>query len=240
MNKKVTSSYGLILFTVYKNIVYYIIAKRRNSIPYIYLVTGRAKEHEAVRYIGFLPNEERKVLVKYDFDTIFRDYYMSDHKKYLPSKPTIEHAFNNTVMKHKHILNERALTDCIAWELPKGRRKVHESAIACAAREFTEETGLRDFKIVINNPFTYQYTGYDNNTYRSTFYVAYTESKLPIRYKHSEYLIGKRYVSEEMVDVTWATIRQCERVMDYRQRQIMQSVHKIIRYKLMGCSCISR
>lgn len=232
MNRKITSSYGLILFSVYKNVIYYVIAKRRNSIPYIYLVTGRAKEHEAIRYISYLPNEERKLLINHDYDTIFKDYYMSDHKKHLSVKHKIEEAFNNTVMRHKKLLNERSIIDCISWELPKGRRKMYESAVTCATREFIEETGINDFKVVINNPFVYQYTGYDGNTYRSTFYVAYTDKKIPIKYRYSEYLIGKRYVSEEMVDVEWATFRQCERLMDYRQKRIIQSINRIIRNKL--------
>jgi ADP-ribose pyrophosphatase YjhB (NUDIX family) len=229
MSKKIITSYGLVLFTIHKNNVYYVTAKRRNSIPYLQVMCGRARDAaELEKYIRLLPTEERKMLLKHDCETLYRDLYPTDTRRYLQTLGRYRTQFQDMITKHKDILDQAAGCDFVQWEFPKGRRKQYETAVQCAAREFTEETGLTDFDIIIHNPITSQYVGYDGHYYKSIFFLAYTNKKCAIKYKYNPNLISKRYVSDEMIDARWMTLRQCEQFMDFKNRKVANVAFRMI------------
>ncbi len=61
------------------------------------------------------------------------------------------------------------------WGFPKGRRSPHETELACALREFGEETGMSTKDIRIRStmaPETEEYEGTNSIKYRHIYYVA--------------------------------------------------------------------
>jgi 8-oxo-dGTP pyrophosphatase MutT (NUDIX family) len=61
------------------------------------------------------------------------------------------------------------------WGFPKGRKKLRESDIDCALREFCEETQLCKDDIIINkeiSPFQEIFFGTNNILYKHVYYIA--------------------------------------------------------------------
>jgi 8-oxo-dGTP pyrophosphatase MutT (NUDIX family) len=61
------------------------------------------------------------------------------------------------------------------WGFPKGRRNPQENSIACALREFEEETGVvaSSLKIIQNlTPMEEVFTGSNNKSYKHNYYIA--------------------------------------------------------------------
>lgn len=71
--------------------------------------------------------------------------------------------------------NAPAAYDCSEWEFPKGRRKHQEGILACALREFSEETGIHhsDVRIVATQgPFEESYVGSNGCRYSNMYFLA--------------------------------------------------------------------
>lgn len=226
-------SYGLVLFTIHKNVVHYVVAKRQNSIAYIHLLTSRGlSKNEQNRYIKLLPNDERRVLQIHDAKTILDDLHGYD-SQILPNFVILKQHITDFVHDNTDALNKRSLCDTALWEFPKGRRHNNESAVQCACREFVEETGITNFNVVISNPISIRFTGYDGRSYQNIFYIAFAPNKQQIQYKNNDFLICKKCVSDEMVNVDWMPYSQCNKVLDHKYKKVLNIVGRII-YKKIG------
>ena len=92
------------------------------------------------------------------------------------------------------------------WGFPKGRRNYQEKDIDCALREFAEETGYDDTRlVVIQNVIPYEeiFMGSNMKTYKHKYYVAcmYLPDQLPRE--------PPNFQKTEVSKLSWFTYDEC-------------------------------
>tara|TARA_B000000437_G_scaffold166527_1_gene123054 strand:- start:4016 stop:4849 length:834 start_codon:yes stop_codon:yes gene_type:complete len=177
-------SFGIICYKIENNDIKYLMIQRKDSLSFMEFIRGKYETNN-IDYISQLVNnmtkEEKKLLEKKDFELIWNyawsqphtsnikntSEYIESKKKYLYLVNTT--LFNELIEKSKNNKYEQE------WGFPKGRRKLKESAIDCAIREFCEETRLNkknfDIKHDFNN-FEEIFYGTNNVLYKHVYYIA--------------------------------------------------------------------
>jgi 8-oxo-dGTP pyrophosphatase MutT (NUDIX family) len=85
------------------------------------------------------------------------------------------------------------------WGFPKGRRSPHETELACAIREFGEETGIptKDLRVrVALPPQQEEYVGTNGIHYRHIYYIADCDTDATVN-------MGNRVQTREVGDIGW-------------------------------------
>jgi 8-oxo-dGTP pyrophosphatase MutT (NUDIX family) len=85
------------------------------------------------------------------------------------------------------------------WGFPKGRRSPHETELACAIREFGEETGISTKDLSIRTAFApekEEYTGTNGIHYRHIYYIADCSTDASVN-------VGNRVQTREVGDIGW-------------------------------------
>lgn len=142
------------------------------------------------------------------FDMIKKGYYIkaadSDELTYFD----IIYILENTTAKY----------DDTEWGFPKGRRNISENDLACALREFTEETGIsyKNIKVCYDiKPIEEVFSGSNKIRYKHVYYVAKQLSasadgngnKLN---STSLYNPANKMQSKEVKDVRWFTYKEAQ------------------------------
>lgn len=113
------------------------------------------------------------------------------------------------------------------WEFPKGRRLCGEKNLACALREFEEETGVRSqFIDVIENVESYEETfvGSNMRKYRNVFFLARLTEK-------STEVDLTQYQRSEVSRVEWKTYDECMdliRPYNIEKKQMLTNINHTV------------
>jgi len=95
------------------------------------------------------------------------------------------------------------------WEIPKGKKKSGETNIACAMREFYEETGVakKDYRFMTSDARTYSYID-DHVKYTNHYYLAFMDRIMTpvINFALTEQ-------TREIADIQWVDITRI-RILD--------------------------
>ena len=89
------------------------------------------------------------------------------------------------------------------WGFPKGRRNYQEKDIACATREFEEETGYSpsSLKIIQNLcPIEEIFTGSNYKSYKHCYFLAKmdeSDSEIPVNYQKTEVSAVRWFTHDE-------------------------------------------
>jgi 8-oxo-dGTP pyrophosphatase MutT (NUDIX family) len=222
------TSYGIAAFTLKNDIPYLLMVQRRNSIPYYHFVSGRVSEEDAKRYIELITDEEKEIIKNNTYDKLWSDLHLwsvSSKRSEFAGKKS---KFERLCGLYQSSLETKTGTS-LNWEFPKGRKKRGESEVACALREFTEETSIHHSKIkfIHNTPITYVYTGLDGNIYKNVFYIAYIDACIDIVYKNNDMLIRKRMVSCETSIANWLPIFYARLNTSKYNRRVISYMHHI-------------
>jgi 8-oxo-dGTP pyrophosphatase MutT (NUDIX family) len=121
------------------------------------------------------------------------------------------------------------------WGFPKGRKKIRESDIDCARREFCEETQLHDDDIQINNdiyPFQEIFFGTNNILYKHVYYIA------KIVKEKSKIFLDNNCLEQirEVRDIRWLSYADVLSHIKYHnveRIEIFKKVHNIINETLL-------
>ncbi len=177
-------SFGIICYKIENNDIKYLMIQRKDSLSFMEFIRGKY-EINNIDYISQLLNnmtkEEKKLLERKDFELIWNYAWSQPHTaniknttEYIESKKKYLYLvntsiFNELLEKSKNNKYEQE------WGFPKGRRKLKESAIDCAIREFCEETRLNkkdfDIKQDLDN-FEEIFYGTNDVLYKHVYYIA--------------------------------------------------------------------
>jgi len=195
-------SYGILLYNNdEKGESKIVMVERKDSLSYIEFMRGKYKTIYDTDYIKLLfsrfSQKELKDIVEKDFDTLWRELWIHTEtinprikREYKKSKidfNKLKKGYNKngkeinlktlvSNVEKPYILNE--------WEIPKGRRKMHENNRACAIREFYEETNVnqKDYKLYKNIiPIVEEYVGINHVRYKHVYYIGYIKKKCELK-----------------------------------------------------------
>jgi 8-oxo-dGTP pyrophosphatase MutT (NUDIX family) len=91
--------------------------------------------------------------------------------------------------------------DTPEWGFPKGRRNIFETDLACALREFEEETGLSQkcLHMVSNvNPIVENFVGNNNINYRHIYFMGYISNSVEVAMKPTD-----SHMAREIGAIAW-------------------------------------
>ena len=179
-------SFGICAIKLFGEIPHYLMIRRRDSLAYVEFMRGKYRLDNTT-YISLLLNgmtiEERGRLLAIPFDKLWENLWYSQitrqfRNEYENASRTFE-AIQRTGDNKGKLLSQyiqeakTAWTDA-EWGFPKGRRSIHESDMACALREFQEETGIPSKYVSVlkqEPPLFEEYVGTNGIPYKQVYFI---------------------------------------------------------------------
>ena len=206
-------SYGICAVKFVDEVPHYLLIRRRDSISYVEFMRGKYRL-DNLDYIQLLLNgmtvEERSRLLNTPFDVLWENLWNSQNtRQFRNEHEAAKRLFE--MLKNTGDISGRLLYQYIEsattswteaeWGFPKGRRMVRESELACALREFGEETGMPSsivHVVAAEPPFVEEYTGTNGIRYKQCYFVgACASNSVAVQQP------GNRVMSREVGDISW-------------------------------------
>lgn len=240
------TSYGIILFRYENNNLQFLMIRRKDSFGYIDFIRGKYSLNN-IDHIQGIVNEmsiqEKKNILTDKFDQLWIDMwgdtYNSQYKnEEILSSKKFELLRNGLIVDGKNItlknLVDASTTEWeeTEWEFPKGRRNYQERDIDCAMREFKEETGISEKKIIIIEntlPFEETFIGTNFKSYKHKYFLAYMSDM-------TEPTNLFNYQKTEVSKIEWKTYDECLaciRSYNLEKKKILGNINKLLQeYRL--------
>lgn len=187
------TSYGIVCYKIVDNQIYYLMIQRKDTLCFTEFIRGKYAIQN-VSYINKLlsrmTSNEQHDICNRKFDALWSNMWMNNNIKYNKdydhSKKKFNKLFNgfniNTIENEKKFIHLKDLisesnthiTEC-EWEFPKGRRKLNESDLNCACREFEEETGVNRKDYILKDDIKQHeiiFQGSNKIRYRNVYFLA--------------------------------------------------------------------
>lgn len=125
------------------------------------------------------------------------------------------------------------------WGFPKGRRDLYEKDMACAVREFIEETAIEDRNIHVHadiTPYEEVFTACNNVRYRHVYYLTQLKQDADICVSDPNACVdvslrGQRSQLREVGRISWMVADQVlSRIstQNMARRELFQKAHAFI------------
>lgn len=176
-------SFGIICYQIKNNTIEYLMIQRKDSLAFMEFIRGKYSinnEEYIEELINNMTENEKELLLTGEFDKIWNYAWSQQNTnikhttEYIESKNKYNYIFNiNTI--HNFTKKEKCYKYEQEWGFPKGRRKLKESNIDCAVREFCEETRIlkSDINIISDlDNFEEIFFGTNNILYKHVYYIA--------------------------------------------------------------------
>lgn len=176
-------SFGIICYKIENNELKYLMIQRKDSIAFMEFIRGKY-EINNIEYIKQLLNNmaisERNMIINSKFEDIWNyvwqqtDINNKNNKEFINSKVKFT-MLNDTNFLKNYITSIKGVFAEREYGFAKGRRKMRESDIDCAVREFYEETRIKNDDIQILEhiiPFEEIFFGTNGIMYKHVYYVA--------------------------------------------------------------------
>ena len=244
--KNPITSIGIIVFNNDSNQTKFLMIRRKDSLGYVDFMRGKYPLFNK-RYILNILNEmtvyERQKILNEDFQTLWDNLWGEYVGIQYRGEERISRDKFNSIKNGITLQNEKYdLANLIEkcsnnwdepeWGFPKGRRNYQEKDLACALREFEEETGCskNDLKIIQNIlPIEELFTGSNYKSYKHKYYIAYMSD---IKDSFQNYQIT------EVSDIKWLTFDECKtkiRPYNFERIETLTRVKSIIsKYRIIN------
>jgi 8-oxo-dGTP pyrophosphatase MutT (NUDIX family) len=238
-------SFGIICYKIVNNNIQYIMIQRKDSLSFMEFVRGKYNIDDTkyiMKLIEYMTDSEKKLLLNNTFENIWNytwcqtNYNQFKHtKEYIESKHKFDIIMTNYNIKNSLFItknNYNIITEQ-EWGFPKGRKKLKETDIDCAIREFCEETQLNNTDIEIDTtiaPFQEIFFGTNNILYKHVYYIA------KIINNNAEISLDNNCIEQirEIRSLKWFTeIEVLEHIKNFNieRIKIFKKAHSIINYK---------
>ncbi len=178
-------SFGIICYKIVNDNIKYIMIQRKDSLSFMEFVRGKYNIEDSkyiMKLIEYMTDSEKKILLSNTFDQIWNyTWCQLNHgsfkhtKEYIESKNKFAIIMNDYNIKNLLFTKKNNNISEQEWGFPKGRKKLKESDVDCAIREFCEETQLNKTDIEIDTsiiPFQEIFFGTNNILYKHVYYIA--------------------------------------------------------------------
>tara|TARA_B110000879_G_C11079698_1_gene474255 strand:- start:136 stop:966 length:831 start_codon:yes stop_codon:yes gene_type:complete len=225
-------SYGVILYNYGEDgEPSIVLVERKDSLSYIEFMRGKYKSIFDVEYIKLLfsrfSKKELGEIDKYDFDTLWKNLWIHTEtinprikREYKKSKIDFN-KLKEGYKKGNDFISIQSMIEMVSipylsneWEIPKGRRKMHENNRCTAIREFYEETNVNPstYKLYKNIiPIVEEYVGINSVRYKHVYYIGNTVNQCSL-------ILDKDNKDQytEIKDLKWCSENEClEKIRKY-------------------------
>ena len=245
------TSYGIIAVKFVEDegrcVPHYLLICRRDTISYVEFLRGKYTL-DSPAYIQTLMEgmtvKERERLADTPFFTLWNALWNNQstrqyRNEYEHARTQFE-ALRTTGDIHgkqmvRYLAEASTAWDTPEWGFPKGRRGVRELPIACALREYEEETGLvaRDLKLTTALTLHEElYRGTNGTMYRQLYYVGACASNTV-----AEFQSDNRVMQREVGDIGWfpfETAYLMIRSTNDAKRALLGRIHHMIMTEALG------
>lgn len=217
------TSYGVILIRepsipVDPNKVFVLMIRRKDSLAFCEFLQGRYDPTNTEFVQTLLSNmtiPELHSLKTKSFDALWTELWGVGNDYH--SKAYTESKIKFESLRTSHLLqNAESLFVEPEWGFPKGRRNSRENNIACAVREFTEETNIpRDAYVLCKNlMFQETFKGTNNVEYRHVYFLAFLRGSVDLYNPLTE------TQKQEISRVQWMSLSDCRLLIrpHYKER----------------------
>ena len=181
-------SLGIICFKIENDEIKFLMIQRKDSLSFMEFIRGKYDTQDIIyikQLVSSMTLTEKNMILKKNFDEIWNYVWcqsvttvIKHTKEYLESKQKFDILLLNNTLTNiiLSLLKSNSFQQCEQeWGFPKGRRKLRESDIDCAIREFCEETRLIPDDIMICSdiiPFEEIFYGTNNVLYKHSYYIS--------------------------------------------------------------------
>jgi 8-oxo-dGTP pyrophosphatase MutT (NUDIX family) len=185
-------SFGIICYRMNNNKIEYLMIQRKDSLSFMEFIRGKYvmnNEEYIEELINNMTENEKELISFGDFDKIWNYAWSQQNnnikhtQEYIESKNKYNYIYNSNLIINL-IKKEKSYKYEQEWGFPKGRRKLKESNIDCAIREFCEETRIskKDINILYNyNDFEEIFFGTNNILYKHIYYIGKIEKEVNLQ-----------------------------------------------------------
>ena len=216
---------------------YYLLIRRKDSFSYVEFLRGKYKltNHDYIQLLfNEMTTEERGRLLTGAFSDLWFALWSGQHtRQFRTESETAQSIFEafrasgDSLGRPLSFYAERCTHhyEEPEWGFPKGRRNIHESDMACATREWREETGLPEdaLRILPVPPCEESYTGSNGIPYKQIYYLGVcktaTVSLLQENSVMTREIGGIRWCS---IDDAMTLLRKTNPV----KRDLLQQIHR--------------
>lgn len=192
----------------------FLMIQRKDTMGYIDFVRGKyPEEHDAknallMTFLNEMTKKEKKNLLTLSFDEIWRSLWLNPESRFYRNEyESAKKKYSKLDIKELVNMSTNSY-DFTELSFAKGRRNMKETNIACAEREFLEETG-------------YDKSSYDFIKHYPTIHEEFVGTN-GVRYRHIYYLVKmKENIAPPRIDKTnivqmgevqnigWFTVDEC-------------------------------
>lgn len=179
-----------------------------------------------------MTKREKDNLVKKSFDQIWEDLWINhDSKCFKNEYEVAKHKFSRLNIKSLVDQSEFSF-DFEEFGFPKGRRNMKENNIACAEREFYEETGYdnKSYEFIKNYPsIREEFIGTNGISYRHVYYLVKMKPDVSPPYVD----VKNKIQTGEVQNIGWFTFDECISLLrpyDVAKKNMLENVY----YNLLG------
>lgn len=182
--------------------------RRKDSMSFAEFMRGKY-EPEDTAYVSTLVKnmtlKEQASVASDSFESLWRQMWGDDRmtSDYTQSRERFQQLDRMTLMRNN--ISEYTEPE---WGFPKGRRMRGESDLACALREFDEETNIpRDSFVVLKNMIlTETFMGLNNVQYKHVYFVALLKHPDMVNVNQKLTPVQRREIS----GIGWKTFEEAE------------------------------
>lgn len=222
------------------NNIEFLLIQRKDTLGYVEFMRGKYNISNS-NYVQSLFNQmtitELDRLSTTDFESLWNALWSNQISRQYKQE------YENALLKYNSLgvdeLSGKSLKDYISdatrdwitpeWGFPKGRRGNRESEVACAVREFGEETGLDESQyIIVKNllPLEENFLGGNRVSYRHRYFLAYCRQSTEVQID-----ISNTVMNREISDIGWFSYEQALQLIrpyNIEKRQILTIANDIL------------
>ena len=217
----------------------YLMIQRKDTMGFIDFIRGKYDnrpgfEEEKTKKINVcleeMTKKEKQTLFTKDFDYIWNDLWVNHESRcYKNEYELAKRKFNNLDIQHL-VRNSTTSYSFQEFGFPKGRRNMKETNIACAEREFCEETGYNKecYDFIKGYPkITEEFMGTNDVPYRHIYYLVKMRDNV-----HAPKIdLYNKVQTGEVRNIGWFTLNESLlliRPYDTAKKNVIQKVNEDI------------
>lgn len=239
-------SLGIILYRINNKKREYLLIMRKDTLGYVELIRGNYPLND-LSYLKNIIEEmtitEKKKLQTENFETLWNNLWVENEEKKMKYRSEFYKSLINftklsegididgdTIVLNKLLGESKSKWKEPEWGFPKGRRNLREKDLACALREFEEETDIKteNIKVLKNiQPFTEEFVGSNNKIYKHIYYIAQM-----LKIEEPAINSEKSLQVIEIGDIKWLSLEEALtkiRQYDIEKKNVLKSVDDLLR-----------